>query len=455
MVLAGCQSYEPVPLDVPSHRAAMRARLEQPEPVAAFTARLAERAGEAPTEFSLADGLSVAEGEVLALFYNPDLRLARLEAGVALATAEHAGLWKDPEFGFDGAEILSPGGPFEYGLTLGLTIPISGRLSIEKARAKAAYEAELRRIVDMEWSTRARVRYAWAAWTVAEERARLLSGTLERSRELGGIVDSLASVGEISRIEARTLSTALTRTRADLAEARMLAMRGRLELLALMGVSTEAAIELLPSVFGHAIPDVADPVRRLIEANTTLAVKRAEYQTAEESLRLEVREQYPDITIGGGYGREGDDRLLLGLSLPIPVLNANRGGIATARAERDLARAAAEVAFERLAVELSIAQEALASVGARREAFESELIPALDVQDRELARLVELGEVDTLLLLESIRSGYEARRGLLELQLDETRARIELARLLGPDEPWEPAPVLQEDNATSDPEGDQ
>src|SRR5690606_28946947 len=128
VVLAGCQSYDPVPLDVPGHRAAMLARLDALEPVAEFAARLAERAGEAPARFNVADGLTVAEGEVLALFYNPDLRLARLKAGVALATAENAGLWEDPEFGFDGAEILSPEGPFEYGLMLSLTIPISGRL---------------------------------------------------------------------------------------------------------------------------------------------------------------------------------------------------------------------------------------------------------------------------------------------------------------------------------------
>ena len=78
--------------------------------------RLRDLGAEAPATFSFGDGLTPAEGEVLALFYNAELRQARLEAGVALANFENAGLWDDPEFGFDGAEILSPSGsPFEFG----------------------------------------------------------------------------------------------------------------------------------------------------------------------------------------------------------------------------------------------------------------------------------------------------------------------------------------------------
>lgn len=445
-VLAGCQTYDPVPLDLPSHRADMVARLEAIEPVAAFAGRLAEREGTTPPRFDLADGLTVAEGEVLALFYNPDLRLARLEAGVALATAQNAGLWEDPEFGFDGAEVFSPEGPFEYGLTLSLTIPVSGRLSVEKARARAAHEAELRRVVDLEWSTRANVRHAWAAWTAAEGRARLLDEALEQAQALGKVVDSLESAGELSRIEARTLRAELLRMGSDLGRASLESIRARVELLALMGVSADAPIELVPALSAAAIADTGDPIQRLIEANTLLAVRRAEYQTAEEALRLEVRKQYPDITIGGGYGNEGDDRLLLGVSLPIPILNANRGGIAGARAKRDVARAAAEIAFERLAVELAITTAELESISSRREVFETELVPAFDAQASEMAELVELGEVDTLLLLESIRGGYEARSGLLELKFEETRARIALARLLGPDTPGEPAPVSDAPN---------
>ncbi|MCR9077268.1 MAG: TolC family protein, partial [bacterium] len=211
IVLAGCQSYERVPLELADHRAALDARLIATEPISYFVERLSEAGNQVPERFDPNDGLSPAEGEVLALFYNPDLRLARLDAGVALATFDTAGLWDDPQFGFDGEEVLS--GPFNYGLMLSLTIPISGRLGVEKDRAGAAYEAELRRIVDAEWSTRAAVRSAWASWSVASERLLLLREVIGQVERISAITDQLETAGELTRVEARLLRAELVETR--------------------------------------------------------------------------------------------------------------------------------------------------------------------------------------------------------------------------------------------------
>ena len=453
IVLAGCQSYERVPLELADHRAALDARLIATEPISYFVERLSEAGNQVPERFDPNDGLSPAEGEVLALFYNPDLRLARLDAGVALATFETAGLWEDPQFGFDGAEILSPSGPFEYGLTLSLTIPISGRLGVEKDRAGAAYEAELRRIVDAEWSTRAAVRSAWASWSAESERLRLLREVIGQVERISAITDRLETAGELTRVEARLLRAELVETRADVAEAVLAEARARVELLGLMGLPPDAPVELLPAIPPASIGEISGAIERLIEANTTLAVRRAEYQIAEETLRLEVRKQYPDITIGTGYGSEdNDDRLLLGVSIPIPILNANRAGIAEAKARREVARAAAETTFERLTRELSMARAAYDASRTQRDAFERDLVPMLDEQASEVEQLIDLGEVNTLLLLETVTRGFEAKSRLLDLRLAETDAAIEITRLLGPDEPEMPAPVepaTDEDTTTA------
>lgn len=198
-VAAGCQSYHPAPLDLQAHREALTDRAAHPEAVAQFASRLAASGLPAPDRFDLGDGLSPSEGEVLALFYNPDLRLARLEAGIALARSEHAGLWEDPVFGFDAAEILSPANPFEYGLTLSLTIPLSGRLAVEKDVALAAHEVELRRIVDAEWTLRTRVRIAWAQWAASRERVALLQDVATQADHIASITDRLAAAAELTR----------------------------------------------------------------------------------------------------------------------------------------------------------------------------------------------------------------------------------------------------------------
>lgn len=443
-LIAGCQTYEARPLAMGAYAESMAARLRETEPLRAFAVRVAVADPTMPGRFDLSDGLSPAEGEVLALFYQPDLRLARLRAGGALDAFEHAGLWEDPVFGFDGAEILSPSGPFEFGLTLGLTIPVSGRLGVERDRAGAAYGAELLRVVDEEWTVRARVRSAWGAWYGATERVSLLREVVGQVEQIGEITDRLASVGELTRTEARLLRAELIGVRSALNAAEFEESRARRQLLGLMGLRPDADVVLERVLPSCGVAGVDDPVGRLIAANTALAVRRAEYRTAEQALRLAIREQYPDISIGGGFGSEGnDDRLLLGVSVPIPLFNRNRAGIAEASARRGIARATAEAAFEQALRELEDAQGALAAARLQRAAFASELVPLLDEQFAEIGRLMELGEVDTLILLETVTRRFEAKSGLLDVRLAELNACIEVGRLLGPDGPVGPVPVAE------------
>jgi outer membrane protein TolC len=450
-LITGCQSYEREPLDFNIHREVMAMRLAQTEPLEAFTERLEAAEGDAPMRFDVTDGVALEEAEVLALFYRPELRMARAKAGVARAEMAHAGLWEDPEFGFDAAEVLSADRPFEYGLTLSLTIPISGRLEVAKARAGAAYEEALRGIVDAEWTTRAALRIAWFEWTAARERAEHLRQTVEQVRRIQQLTGELESVGELSRVESRLFRVELANRQAALDAAVVRAEEARIELLALMGLPPDADIELVPGMPRRRPTILTSDIDYLIEHNTELATARAAYEVAEQALRLEIRKQYPDIVIGGGYGEEeNEDRLLLGLSVPIPILNANRGGIAEAKAQRDVARTHVETTFERLVHELAAAKMAHQRAQRQRELYERELSPMLAEQATEVERIAQLGEVDALLLLDTVTRQFETKSRLLDLKLMEHEAAVTIERLLGPAWAAEPALVELKDQHQQD-----
>lgn len=434
--LIGCQSYEPAPLDLQAHSVAFATRPTLLGDAQGFAARIAAMGAEAPERFDASDGLSLAEGELVALVFNRELRLARLRAGVTLARYENAGLWEDPVFGFNGAELLNPSGPFEFDLGLELTIPISGRLGIERKLAGAEHEAELLSIVDAEWSLRCSVRGLWSAWTLAEERAKLLRSAVDEIDTLAATSAKLEGLGELSRTDHRMVRLESLQRRIGLREAEVEAARAKSELLAAMGLPADAAITLIPGLPGlRSLPGVdAESLReRLIASNTALAVHRARYAAAEQSLRLEVRKQFPDITIGGGYGSEGnDDRLLMGVSIPLPILNANRGAIATARAERELARADAEAELERLSGLLAQGIADLAAIAGQRTLHEGEVLPLVDEQIEELDRLSKLGEWNTLVIIDAVTRQMEARTRLLDLKLSELEAALLIDELLGP-----------------------
>jgi len=443
-LLVGCQSYEPKPLDIGSYRNALDTRLVDIEPVKAFANRLALDTG-VPAEFNISDGISPSEGEVIALFYNPELRIARLEAGVALANFETAGLWEDPVFGFDGAEITSPSAPFEFGLMGNFTIPISGRLKVEKVRAGSAYESQLREVVNAEWNTRATLRSLWSRWTAATMQVQLINDVIEQLERINAIASILVEAGEINRVEHRLLQVELISNEVQATEAALRLLKTEIELLALMGLPPEGSEFLLPEFPVIESTIVEDETARIIDANTELAILFAEYQTAEETLRLEIKKQYPDIVFGSGYGSEfNDHRVLFGLSIPLSIWNRNQAGIAEARTQREVARARAETTFARLFRELALANTTLLVKLTQHAYFEDEIVPMLAQQTRDIEKIVELGEVDTFILLETVTRQYAAKRRLLELQVAELDAAIAVQRILGPEYQMNPTPINRE-----------
>ncbi len=449
-LLAGCQSYEASPLDLGAHQAAWTERAPGDESVRAFVRELT-RDEQTPEPFDPADGLSLGEGEIVALVYSPELRLARLRAGVSAATAEHAGRWDDPELSVDVLRLIeSASSPWVITPGLAFTIPISGRLEAEKARADASLHAALSRVAEQEWGVRNELRRAWLEWSAARlrvERIELLLGEVE---SLVGSTAALADAGEM----ARTQATLFALERAGLARS-LVRERGEAEhaeqrLRAIMGLSPDAPITPLParslSVVGGK-PESDQFAWR----NPTLVRLRHEYEVAERTLRREIRKQYPDLTIGPLYeADQGQSRIGFLGAVPIPVLNANAQGIAEAEAERALARAAFETEYERIAGHLAQARARHASLSDQLRQLEDEIVPLVDQQLDEAQRLLELGEGGLgagLVLLESLTRAGQIEMDLIDTRLAESLAAVEVAGLIGP-----PMTQPNTDDATGHPD---
>ena len=89
--IAGCQQYQRRPLDLEAHTAAWKARDVSAEPVADYAHRLMGTDTKQAEQFDPSDGLSLDEAEAVALYFNPALRVARLQAKVPLVGAQESG----------------------------------------------------------------------------------------------------------------------------------------------------------------------------------------------------------------------------------------------------------------------------------------------------------------------------------------------------------------------------
>lgn len=440
VVAGGCQSYRPQPLELSAHRQAFLARAAEAPEVAEFARSLAERDGGAERVFEPADGITLWEAEAIALVFNTDLRLARLRAGVTAAGAAEAGHWEDPTIGVDLTRIIqSTAHPWKLASAFGLTIPISGRLEIEKAKASAEHATELARVAEEEWHVRMDLRRAWTHWSALSAELATTRDFLTRADQILRIVELMERAGEVARTEARLFRIERARAALELIVLEANEAQQTLEIRRLLGLAPQSPIILVAEGVGVG-PDatvlevgVESREAPYLETSPMLLVASTEYQVAERALELEVRRQYPDLQIGPGYGfDEGQDELLLGLSLPLPIFNGNRRAIAEAAAARDLARAAAEVALEQLIASLAAADVQLRAATSRRQALESEVVPMVDAQYADARELARLGEVNTLVLLESLNRQQEAKLGLIAALRDEALATVRITELLGP-----------------------
>ena len=439
---AGCQTYRPVPLDLRAHGQAWASRDPASPDVVGYAARLAaERAGgRAPATSAAAydptDGLTLPEARVVSLFFNPRLRAARLKARVPAAGAAEAGRWADPVLQVNAERIVQGvARPWVVGGLLNLTLPLSGRLGLERDRALAEADAAWAEALLEEQQVLAELDAAWTDLRLADERIELTRTYLADLDAVAAQAERLRAAGELSPVEAGLFRVEQVSRRAELQYLQARRAEQAMAVRSLLGLTPEASVELTPSL--PTVPadqdDSAARRQRVESGHTRVRLARAQYAAAERTLELEIRRQYPDLTVGGGYGIEEEtNRILGGLSVPVPVFNANRRAIAEARADRDAARAAAGAAYEEVVSGLARAEVLLAAAQARREALAKDLAPIVDEQLRAARNLGRLGNASTIVVFEALTRAHATRLNLLDAAAAEAAAANQLNALLRP-----------------------
>lgn len=427
---AGCQSYAPRPIDLSEVREAIR---DRPAHAAAAIGR-GERTEDSPESLLQ---LRLEEAEQVALLLNPRLRTARLAAGVEAAAAAEAGRWQDPTLSLDLIRFVELADePWVVAGMIGLTLPLSGRLSAERELAEANASAAIADALDAEWRTRTELRRLWSSWSAAMRRGELLAAHLERFDGVAAAAERLVERGELGRAEGRLLRIdrgrrSLEQLRAA-AEAELLRQR----ILALLGFAAEAPVALDPDLAGEeraAPPPHAEALAAATERQPRVRASRLRHESAERALALEIRKQWPDLHLGGGaQSDEGRTGLLLGFSLPIPILNGNRQGIAIARAARELSAAEFAAAYESASAEISAAIARIRHAAEERTLVRGTLVPLADAQWEDARQLVELGSFDAVFLIDSLDARLAAELASLDATLAAALAAIDLDEAIGP-----------------------
>lgn len=331
----------------------------------------------------------------------------------------------NPELDAGFGNRQGPDGRFtDFEVGLGQTFEPGSRRS---ARTAGAHAAIAQGAANVDETLRAVLRAAASVYLRglhAEERIRLLN----TNEQLAAAVHSAAvrrfKAGDIAILDVNIARATLARVRAERegAEAiRTLAMGDLRQLLQLDG-----DIRLEGTLTAGAEPDLTT-LRRSAEQRPELRALEAGAREAEAEARLGRAFAKPDFGLGVRYAREeGDDILLGGLTISLPVFSKGQElqAVGVARARR--LRAELEAARGRVRVEVRSAFEAYSRRLAAIRILEAEAIPGLDENETLTTRSFEAGQIGLPELLLIRRETLDTRSQYLDSLLDAALARIDL-----------------------------
>ena len=401
---------------------------------------------QAPTA-PVAESLTLARLEQLALENNPTARAAQALIDAARGHTRQAGTFPNPVIGYSAEEITTRGNTDprgEHGFFVEQTIPLGGKLRLgravfERATDEATARAELQRqrIVSS-------VRALFYAVLTTERRIEVHERLASLGSQATGVTAQLFNVGAADRPDFLESEIETRRVQLELNAARNEVFALRQQLAAVVGVPDAASRPLSGSI-DQVIPELERDatVQALIDRSPQVQAARAAIARTQAQTALARRETYPDIFLRGGaaYNREhGEDtgrpigwegQIEAGIS--IPLFNRNQGGIAAARAEETVAQA--ELTRLQLALRAQAASEFATYLTAIRsaESFRADILPrAEQAYTLYLARYREMGAAYPQVLVAQ-RGLFEMAREYLDHLKDAWRSALRLQGLLAGD----------------------
>ena len=419
-------------------------------PALSFVQASAQAGGVGTVGESSGDTLSLSLGEAYqrALSQSPAYLADRQELEIARGQlAQVRVLTFNPEFEYQAPGIVGSGILGEYQASLSQEIEIGGQRNLRVRAATLGVERAQSVVQNAARQTLADVGQAFYTALAAQRR-------VDVARELFALNEQLLTAtriqvreGEISTMDANLAEIEAGRGRARVLATEREATSARLELQRLTNVPADQFVRLEES------EAVAAPLALGVDSLVQLAFSRRPDLTAQarataqsETLtRLAQKEAVPNLRFGLFLEREElnflststpgapplqsrreSPRLGIGVSLPLPIFQRNRGLVAERAAQAQQSQYLLQAAEQNVRVQVTDAVLAYRSASNEAEIFEREVLATARANQELLDIAYRAGKVGlpTILLLRN--QLLDAELGYWDAWLAERRALVEL-----------------------------
>jgi len=384
-----------------------------------------------PRALPLAAALELAERQ------NPALRADAALQGTARGDAITAALLPNPFF--LGRSENYKGGPFLDRQELFLEISQEIQTAGKRSRRTAVAETNVRAIeADVENAARLlrlAVKQAYYQVVLAKAEVEVARDLLANFDRIISLNEERFRVGEISGGDLRRVQVERFRVFDEIVGAELNFKQAKALLLGLLGINdpsvefdvTEALVKREP---GGTLPSLR---AEAVQTRPDLKAQRHRIRRAQGQLELEQALRFPNVFPFVGYKRDfGENTVVFGMEVPLPLFNRNQGGIVRATAEAERESFQRQRAESQALLELDQAFNRFEAERRRLEALESDYLPKAR-ESREIAETAyRLGAIDLNAFLDAQRSFREIRRlhnrSLYELTIAEFQVEAAVGR---------------------------
>lgn len=321
--------------------------------------------------------------EQLALMHNPSLAEARAHVRATHGEWIQVGLPPNTELGYSGQQLFSGGIAEQRGVYVQQTVVMGHKLRLNRAvaaqeiqRAESLYAAQQQRVLTD-------VRLAYYEVLVAQRRSKIAQELDQIAVKALETTESLLQADEVSRVD--VMRSQIERQNADLLlqQANTLLQAGWSQLVAVVGVPDISSWGDLEGSVDPVLDEIRAPdvLARVVNESPEMAAALSNVERTRWAVQRAFAEPVPDVDFQAVVQDDratGSTNANFQVSIPIPWLDRNQGGIQQARAEL----AEAERAVERLRLSF---EKRLAPLF-QRYAFARSQVDAYSQEDGILAK---------------------------------------------------------------------
>ncbi|QSI78185.1 TolC family protein [Niveibacterium microcysteis] len=398
------------------------------------------------TEPQAARALTLEEAWRQAEQANPALRRKAAQQAALEGAAQDASalFFNNPQINWEGTrrEVPQPGLPDErrkeWSAGLSQTLEIGGQRGYRVSASEAAMAAQAAELESLRRELQVLVAQQAYRVQALQQRVGVEEAALILFEQTATAVAKRRAAGEDTKLDANVAVVEAERAHSQLEATREQLIDARNELAATLqwpaGTQPEVSADLADGL-EQPLPALA-PLLSALPTQPRVRALAAQEESARSRLGLERASRIPDVTLGLSVGREGAvdarERLTtLSLSVPLPLFKRNASGVGEASAALTQAQIERESSLRDGEANVRSLHARLQSLQRRVQRLQSVVAPTLGSNAQLSEKSRRAGQIGLLEHIVVSRQALDARRDLIDSQLDFQNTRLALMHAAG------------------------